>query len=308
LAANPAVGVILPQPPDADLTASPQVSLNDAERNALIRECLRRENGQLVHRLGDLLAFLALTGVRSGEAQALTYDDVDLGDPDNPRVSITKTISIGKEVRLGVGPPKRKSSKRSIELPRPAANIVRARAREAGIGDKELGALSAPTLWVRTSEGTFLSSSRVRPVYIKAKGKLGEQWMIPTSPSSGQLIWMTSHGTPFDHQALRKALHEIIRSVPDRRFNRFRCQVRRSAVSLAYNWKQAPRCQKCAASHWPPFSPHALRGVAISFWLRHYPNAVAVAERAGHSDPRMLLKFYASSTREEDSKLASLDD
>jgi integrase len=131
LTVNPTVGVILPE-----LAAPHRISLNDEERTELIEESLRRENGQPVHRLGDLIAFLALTGLRSGEARALTFDDVDLGKRE---ASITKTIAIGDNSRLSIGPPKRKSSTRSVALPTLAVKIIQARADEVGISRSELG-------------------------------------------------------------------------------------------------------------------------------------------------------------------------
>lgn len=300
LTVNPTVGVILPE-----LAVPHRISLNDEERTELIEESLRRENGQPVHRLGDLIAFLALTGLRSGEARALTFDDVDLGKRE---ASITKTIAIGDTSRLSIGPPKRKSSTRSVALPTLAVKIIQARADEVGISRSELGPY-------RSSRETIQIGARYYDLLTLPEGALlptntGEKRALTLAvPSSRALIWMTRNSTPLDHQAVRKALHEVIRSVDHFAFDRFRCgEYRWNKIAGPRDWKGAPLCAKCQHHHWPEFWPHVLRGAAISFWLRHQQTAVAAAARAGHSDPRMILQYYASSTRDEDRQMASLDD
>jgi len=290
LTANPTVGVILPE-----LQDPPPIALEDEERKSLIEEGLRRRDGQVVHRLGDLITFLSLTGLRSGEARALTYDDVDLRKKE---ARITKTVSIGVEKRLSIGPPKRESSQRCVALPTQAVDIIGARAREAGVAETDLGKYRTSATDTREVKGKLYRR-------LALGGK--EVWV--QAPSSSELIWMTSKGTPYDHQAVRKALHEVIRSARHHGLDRFRCANDRVVKRIIpLDWKGAPHCPVCHTDHWPPFHPHVLRSAAISFWLRNDGTAVAAAERAGHSDPRMVLKFYARSTKAEDRQLASLDD
>lgn len=85
-----------------------------------------RSNNLLWHTLFHLLAF---TGIRKGEALALTWNDLDLV---NQTVTINKTLTRGLENRLIIQAPKTASGKRSVALdPNTLTMLITWRKRQA---------------------------------------------------------------------------------------------------------------------------------------------------------------------------------
>lgn len=72
--------------------------------------------------LYELLALLLCTGMRIGEATALTWQDIDY---KNNVIHITKSISTNSEGRYIVGTPKNKSSIRDIPINENIKNIIK---------------------------------------------------------------------------------------------------------------------------------------------------------------------------------------
>lgn len=73
-------------------------------------ESTRNDMGQKWYTFFRLLAF---TGIRKGEAIALTWDDIDL---ENQQITINKTVSIGMNNQIIVQEPKTSKSKRIISI------------------------------------------------------------------------------------------------------------------------------------------------------------------------------------------------
>ncbi|MGX7058368.1 site-specific integrase [Vagococcus humatus] len=65
---------------------------------------------------------LAFSGMRKGEAFALTWEDIDF---QTNTISINKALAQGKDNRLLVQPPKTKKSKRTISMDKDTMNILR---------------------------------------------------------------------------------------------------------------------------------------------------------------------------------------
>lgn len=90
---------------------------------------------------GPMLAVLATTGMRLGEASAL---DVTDWNPSTGKLSVTKTYS----QRFGVGPPKSKNGKRTITVPTQARPAI-----TAAVGSRKTG-----PLFVTEAENRFIKS------------------------------------------------------------------------------------------------------------------------------------------------------
>lgn len=73
-------------------------------------ECLEKENNPKIYALFRVLAF---TGMRKGEALALTWGDIDF---DNNAAIVSKTLTRGENSRLIVQAPKTVNSKRVVSL------------------------------------------------------------------------------------------------------------------------------------------------------------------------------------------------
>lgn len=77
--------------------------------------------------LPDLVAFLAGTGFRIGEACALRWEDIDL---DNGTATVRGTVLRLTGEGLRVSPPKSKAGRWTVELPKWSVELLRRRAEE----------------------------------------------------------------------------------------------------------------------------------------------------------------------------------
>jgi integrase len=113
---NPAVGLRLEVP------AKPQINVWSAEE---LRQFLTGIEGDPLH---PVYFFIAMTGVRRGEAAGLKWSDVDL---TSGRVAIRRQISQRGRI-LEEGEPKTRSGSRSVAIdPRTRAVLGKLRARQA---------------------------------------------------------------------------------------------------------------------------------------------------------------------------------
>jgi integrase len=286
---NPVTGATVPALPTPIRTA-----LEDNQRKALIDEALKRdESGELVHRLGDLVAFLALSGLRSGESRALSFQQVDL---KTRQIYVNRTISRSKRKRLDFGPTKSDASQRPLALRGQALEILQRRRRD----------------WV-ASDQARKRDERVEQLdpddpETELRERFSKEPLVRDLRESGAaLVWSTANGGPLDGKAISNALREIIASLstdPLGLFEPWRCGPIRDVPG-------APLCRRCDAHHWPPFNVHTLRSVAISYWIRKGEGRVstlAAARRAGHSDVAMVQKVYGQVSRAEDEAIAAMDE
>lgn len=99
---------------------------------------LSRDDFELVHgriaqeRWADLALWLVLTGMRFGEATALTAGDVDL---DKATCRITKAWKHTGQSQRAIGPPKSARSVRTISLPPKAVEVIRRRIADPTVID-----------------------------------------------------------------------------------------------------------------------------------------------------------------------------
>lgn len=113
---NPVVGIHLPK-----LDRKPRSEIRwflKEELSAILEEAERKfSNGTPVYKHGYAIRLLAYTGMRAGEALALTWDDIDF---DNKKIAVTKNI-VTAETANGVrlieqSTPKTNSSNRVIPM------------------------------------------------------------------------------------------------------------------------------------------------------------------------------------------------
>jgi integrase len=306
---NPVLGATVPS-----LKAPTRTALEPEQRQALLDEALRRdETGALVHRLGDLVAFLMLTGLRSGEARALSYRHINL---DLREIRVERTITRTPETRLGFGPTKSDASNRPVAIRGRALEILQLRAQAEGLfpellGDRDWeGATKPDGSFVENEEsasareGHFEVFTQVRP----GKWGLVKPYAVP-GRLLDRLVWRTGNNGPLDGKALSKALCKILTEGEMTGFDQWRCRDQREVIPPGGpNWKNAPFCSKCKTQHWPPFNVHTLRSIAISYWIAKGATDLAAARRAGHSDVAMVQRVYGLSSRTQDDEIADFDD
>ena len=118
---NPADHTVLPP-----LDKKEKKVLSPDEQKSFIKSAKQIE-------YGNLFIFILCTGLRIGEALALTWNDVDF---EKETVNINKTYTIasvsgeGKEQRWGVGPVKTKASNRNIPLLPEAVILLKEQLKE----------------------------------------------------------------------------------------------------------------------------------------------------------------------------------
>lgn len=118
--ANPFANLGLPSAPGRrDLTPLTEEEVHDLAATA------RRVHGpHYGAEVAALILMAAYTGMRRGELVVLTWDDINFG---NEEVRVSKTLSNDREIL----PPKN-SKPRTVVLPRPAADALRAAPRHLG--------------------------------------------------------------------------------------------------------------------------------------------------------------------------------
>ena len=154
-------------------------------------------------RLHAYIALCLLTGIRSEEARALTWDHVDLD---------AGTVSVWRSVRAH-GDTKTQRSRRTLKLPEAVVRALREH-RERQAGDRD----NAGPLWqehglvLATSVGTPLDSHNVRRDFrkvTKAAG-LGERW-VPKELRTSFVSLMSHRGVSVEEIA-RLAGHSSSRT------------------------------------------------------------------------------------------------
>ena len=79
--------------------------------------------------LYEFFAILLLTGMRSGEAAALTWKDIDY---KNNVIHVSKTITHKQDVSIDIGPPKTKTSKRDIPMTEQIRTVLQMQMGKSG--------------------------------------------------------------------------------------------------------------------------------------------------------------------------------
>ena len=95
--------------------------------------CLEAENNLKIHAFFRLLVY---TGIRRGEALALTWQDIDM---QNNIIKINKNLSRGIDNRLMINAPKTKSSLRNISVDKETIHLLQQWRKEQLSQLKELG-------------------------------------------------------------------------------------------------------------------------------------------------------------------------
>jgi integrase len=154
-------------------------------------------------RLRAYIALCLLTGIRSEEARALTWDHVDLD---------AGTVSVWRSVRAH-GDAKTQRSRRTLKLPKVVIRVLREhRERQAGERDNAGPLWQEHGLVLATSVGTPLDSHNVRRDFrkvTKAAG-LGECW-VPKELRTSFVSLMSHRGVSVEEIA-RLAGHSSSRT------------------------------------------------------------------------------------------------
>jgi integrase len=154
-------------------------------------------------RLGAYIVLCLLTGIRSEEACALTWDHVDLE---------AGTVSVWRSVRAH-GDTKTQRSRRTLKLPEVVVRVLRDhRERQAGERDNAGPLWQEHGLVLATSVGTPLDSHNVRRDFrkvTKAAG-LGERW-VPKELRTSFVSLMSHRGVSVEEIA-RLAGHSSSRT------------------------------------------------------------------------------------------------
>jgi integrase len=119
ISSNPCIGVVLPREPDDVKEVS---AFTKEQQSLIIKEITRTySTGRDVYRYGYGYIFILNTGLRLGEALALTWNDIDF---DKKRVSVTKNLSrvkdysdkTARKYKFLVQTPKSRAARRTIPL------------------------------------------------------------------------------------------------------------------------------------------------------------------------------------------------
>ena len=97
-----------------------------------------------------ILYLSIVTGMRQGEALALTWDDIDY---DNSVISVTKTLHLG-----GIGEPKTTASRRNIKIPRTLVLELKKHQLASRQNDKRLV--------FANEEGNYMDASNLRKRFL----------------------------------------------------------------------------------------------------------------------------------------------
>ena len=167
-------------------TGRPSQSLTLEEAAALLNEAERS-------RLHAFIALCLLTGVRSEEARALTWDRVDLD---------AGTVMVWRSVRAH-GDTKTTRSRRTLKIPEIAVEALRAQKRRQAEERVRAGDLwQEHGLALTTSVGTPFESHNLRREFRKvtAAAGLGSRW-VPKELRTSFVSMMSYHGVPVEEIA-----------------------------------------------------------------------------------------------------------
>jgi integrase len=161
----------------------PSQSLTVEQATALLTESQKS-------RLYAFITLCLLTGVRSEEARALTWEHVDLK---------AGTVSVWRSVRAH-GETKTERSRRTLKLPAAAVKALRAHEEQQATERADAGALwKEHGLVFATSVGTSLESHNLRRDFrkvTKAAG-IGERW-VPKELRTSFVSMMSHQGVPVE--------------------------------------------------------------------------------------------------------------
>jgi integrase len=167
-------------------TGRPSQSLTLDQAGALLEAAERS-------RLHAFIVLCLLTGVRSEEARALTWDHVDLD---------AGTIMVWRSVRAH-GDTKTNRSRRTLKLPEIAVEALRAqKGRQASERALAADAWQEHGLVFTTSVGTAFESHNLRREFRKvtAAAGLGARW-VPKELRTSFVSMMSYHGVPVEEIA-----------------------------------------------------------------------------------------------------------
>jgi integrase len=167
-------------------TGRPSQSLTLDQAGALLEAAERS-------RLHAFIVLCLLTGVRSEEARALTWDHVDLD---------AGTIMVWRSVRAH-GDTKTNRSRRTLKLPEIAVEALRAqKGRQASERARAVDQWQEQGLVFTTSVGTAFESHNLRREFRKvtASAGLGARW-VPKELRTSFVSMMSYHGVPVEEIA-----------------------------------------------------------------------------------------------------------
>lgn len=167
--------------------------------------------------------FLVDTGLRVGEATALTAADFNLDGP-TPTVRVNKAWKEDENSRYYIGPPKTKRSRRTVPLAGQTVDLVRARVEAAGDG-----------LVFPSQHGSPLRSSSIhkdgwRPAWRKL-GVPQEKWARVHDLRHTHASWMIAGGMDL-FQLSHRLGHESTRTT-DTRYAHLLPSAQRTGAALA---------------------------------------------------------------------------
>lgn len=175
----------------------PMPRLERTERAVLTTEEARRFlTAAEAHRFRVLWKFIALTGVRRGEALALRWEDIDW---ERRVVTIQRTFSGSGRKRRTINTPKTQRGVRTIAIPELLVNELEAKCKQQQLERQAAGDDWEDTGFVfTTSRGTPLDPSHITPAFKKvlAKAGLPTTWRLHDLRHAMATHWLASGINP----------------------------------------------------------------------------------------------------------------
>lgn len=206
---------------DGIISKSPAEHVKTAKNNkktaseTIHRALTREEQEQFTEEVtkeyyGNLLKFLLYTGMRTGEAAALTWNDIDT---KTGVIHITKTVTIAQGSELTVGSPKSKAGKRDIPISNDIQKVL-TRQRE----QNKIVSLSNPLVFP-SPRGTYARSAGVNKAIKDTLNRLEQEGIFIEKITAHSLRatfatrFIENNGTP---QVLKNILgHESFKMTMD---------------------------------------------------------------------------------------------
>ncbi len=175
----------------------PMPRLERTERPVLTPEEARRFLATAeTHRFRVLWKFIALTGVRRGEALALRWEDIDW---ERRVVTIQRTFSGSGQKRRTLNTPKKQRGVRTIAIPEILVNELEAQRKQQQLERQAAGDDWEETGFVfTTSRGRPLDPSQITPAFKKllAKAGLPNTWRLHDLRHAMATHWLASGINP----------------------------------------------------------------------------------------------------------------